>query len=77
MTEPLSNSAYSGVTNLRPTRLPAAGPCKCSRHTCWHQQHCKSSGSVKILRKADTEEERQYVVLCRECAAPTRRARVA
>jgi hypothetical protein len=77
MTEPLSSSVPSKVTNLRPARLPASGPCKCSRHTCWHQQHCKSNGAVKVLRMADVEEDRKYVVLCRECAAPTRRVRVA
>ncbi|HEY1825095.1 MAG TPA: hypothetical protein VGG21_03945 [Acidimicrobiales bacterium] len=77
MTELLSNSAGSGVSPVRSVRLPGAGPCKCSRKTCWHQQGCRSTGAVKILRMADIEEERKYVTLCRECAAPSRRQRVA
>ena len=78
MTELLSDSSASVPSYAVSTRRPASGPCKCARNTCWHQHQCKSNGIVKILRAAKTEdEERTSVVLCRECAAPTRRQRVA
>ena len=59
-------------------RRPASGPCGCARRTCWHQRTCRSNGIVKILRAPAKDSGRQSsVVLCRECAAPTRRNRVA
>lgn len=78
MTELFSNSSRPESSVSVMTRTPASGPCKCSRNTCWHQHQCKSNGSIRILRAAKSDEEtRKSVVLCRECAAPTRRSRVA
>jgi hypothetical protein len=63
---------------VTPTRSAASGPCKCARHSCWHSRECRSNGVVRILRAPVPEREtRSSVVLCRECAAPTRRNRVA
>ena len=60
------------------TRTPASGACKCARRACWHQKTCRSNGVIRILRAPDPgSETRSSVVLCRECAAPTRRNRVA
>jgi hypothetical protein len=60
------------------TRTPASGACRCARRTCWHSRDCRSSGVVRILRVANPEgTPRTSVVLCRECAAPTQRKRVA
>lgn len=60
------------------TRRPASGPCGCARRTCWHRNHCRSSGVVRILRAPQANKDfRPSVILCRECAAPTRRNRVA
>jgi hypothetical protein len=60
------------------TRTPASGACKCARQSCWHQRQCRSNGAVRILRAAKSNEEvRKSVVLCRECAAPSQRHRVA
>jgi hypothetical protein len=71
--QPLSN----GASMVKATRTPASGPCGCSRHQCWHQRQCRSSGVVRILRAPDpVSERRSSVVLCRECAAPTQRQRV-
>jgi hypothetical protein len=77
MSELSESSQPVAPTNIA-TRTPASGPCKCARNSCWHQRQCKSNGIVKILRAAKAEgEKRTSVVLCRECAAPTRRQRVA
>jgi len=71
--EPVASSPV-----LAPTRTAASGPCKCTRRTCWHARDCRSSGVVKIVRAPVPERAtRSSVVLCRECAAPTRRNRVA
>lgn len=60
------------------TRSPAAGACGCHRHFCWHQRHCRSNGVVRILRAPNPGTDiRSSVILCRECAAPTQRTRVA
>lgn len=60
------------------TRRPASGPCGCARRSCWHRNQCRSSGVVRILRAPQPKKEfRSSVVLCRECAAPTQRNRVA
>jgi hypothetical protein len=65
-------------TPVKATRTPASGPCKCARNACWHQKTCRSNGVVRILRAPDPKTDaRSSVVLCRECAAPTRRNRVA
>lgn len=60
------------------TRTPASGACRCARHSCWHARDCKSSGVVRILRAPKIDGgPTSSVVLCRECAAPTRRTSVA
>jgi hypothetical protein len=62
---------------VRATRTPATGSCGCVRRSCWHQRQCRSSGVVRILRVPEPDTDiRTSVVLCRECAAPTRRQRV-
>jgi hypothetical protein len=78
MTElPPSSSTRKAFASIA-TRTPASGACKCARQTCWHQRQCRSNGVVRILRAAKANEEvRKSVVLCRECAAPTQRHRVA
>jgi hypothetical protein len=75
----LLDFASSGLSNpVKATRTPASGACKCARHACWHQKTCRSNGVVRILRAPDPgSDSRTSVVLCRECAAPTRRNRVA
>jgi hypothetical protein len=63
---------------VKAVRTPASGACKCARNSCWHQKTCRSNGVVRILRApVPGKEDRSSVVLCRECAAPTRRNRVA
>lgn len=60
------------------SRQPASGPCRCSRRTCWHHGACRASGAVRVYRTANaTGEPPPPVVLCRECAAPSQRTRVA
>ncbi len=60
------------------TRQPASGPCGCSRRSCWHHAHCRSSGVVRVYREPQPNREfPPSVILCRECAAPTQRTRVA
>jgi hypothetical protein len=60
-----------------PGRLTASGPCRCSRHSCWHARNCNSSGVVRVFRKTSASEKpNSSVVLCRECAAPSQRVRV-
>jgi hypothetical protein len=62
----------------RATRSPANGPCRCVRRTCWHTRDCRGNGIVRVLRVADpVGTPRTSVILCRECAAPTQRNRVA
>ncbi|MGC2174087.1 MAG: hypothetical protein WA614_01345 [Acidimicrobiales bacterium] len=59
-------------------RRPASGACGCSRNSCWHMRGCKGSGVVRVMRAPDPAKTfRPSVVLCRECAAPTQRNRVA
>jgi hypothetical protein len=66
------------VAPRRPVRTAASGPCRCSRRTCWHARDCRSGGVVRILRASPTTEKTNCsVVLCRECAAPTQRMRMA
>lgn len=78
MTEPFSDASRLEPSTTVATRTAASGPCKCARNTCWHQHTCKSNGYIRILRAAKFEgETRTSVVLCRECAAPTGRKRVA
>jgi hypothetical protein len=63
---------------VKPKRSSATGPCRCARHTCWHQRDCKNRGIVRINR--DLKPNATFapsVVLCRECAAPTQRTYVA
>lgn len=76
-----STAPVSDISPVPPTkavRTPAAGPCRCSRRTCWHAHDCRASGIVRILRAPKVEGgPSASVVLCRECAAPTRRQRVA
>jgi hypothetical protein len=68
----------SAIPAVRPARAAASGPCRCSRRSCWHSRQCKTSGVVRISRvKASSGESNSSVVLCRECAAPTQRNRVA
>ncbi len=72
---PDSTVPTSAVTSLR---TPASGACRCSRRTCWHQGSCRASAVVRVLRAVGSPEaEPSSVTLCRECAAPTRRNRVA
>jgi hypothetical protein len=74
----LTGSKGTLVMAVQPVRSAASGPCRCSRHTCWHARDCRSSGVIRILRiSASTGESSSSVVLCRECAAPTQRNRVA
>jgi hypothetical protein len=78
MTELLPNAPRPNPPTAIATRTPASGACKCSRTTCWHQRQCRSNGVVRILRVAKLNEDvGKSVVLCRECAAPTQRNRVA
>ncbi|MDE3083500.1 MAG: hypothetical protein KGJ39_08825 [Acidobacteriota bacterium] len=73
--ETTSTSRASTVTSLR---TPASGACRCSRRSCWHQGACRASAVVRVLRAVDgPETDATSVTLCRECAAPTRRNRVA
>jgi hypothetical protein len=74
-----ASSVTSEVSNPRkPIRRPASGPCGCARTSCWHQRGCRSNGVVRILRAPNPAKTfRPSVVLCRECAAPTQRNRVA
>jgi len=68
----------SAITPVRPVRAAASGPCRCSRRSCWHSRQCNSNGVVRISRvAASSAESISSVVLCRECAAPTQRNRVA
>lgn len=77
MVELPPNSVRSAPTSGA-TRTPATGACKCARRTCWHQRQCRSNGAVRIIRAGEANEgDRKSVVLCRECAAPTQRYRVA
>lgn len=78
MSEDLPNTASRGSEPVNVSRMPASGACKCARRSCWHSRECRSSGVVRIVRAPVPEREaRSSVVLCRECAAPTRRNRVA
>ena len=71
-------SSVGDSLSVKASRSPASGACGCARHSCWHQRQCRSSGVVRILRAPDPKKEsRSSVVLCRECAAPTQRNRVA
>ncbi|HSN02972.1 MAG TPA: hypothetical protein VLS91_05770 [Acidimicrobiales bacterium] len=73
--EPAPTSRVPSVTALR---TPASGACRCSRRSCWHQGACRASAVVRVLRAVDDPEtDATSVTLCRECAAPTRRNRVA
>jgi hypothetical protein len=66
----------STLEPVKATRTSASGACGCARRSCWHQRQCRSNGVVRILRAPDPKKEtRSSVVLCRECAAPTRRQR--
>ena len=61
-----------------PRRVPASGPCGCSRRSCWHHSQCRSTGVVRVYRATGAERQSTpSVILCRECAAPTQRTRVA
>ncbi|MFI5035378.1 MAG: hypothetical protein ACHQFZ_04150 [Acidimicrobiales bacterium] len=78
MSNQLSDAPGHETTPVTPIRRPASGPCKCTRRTCWHQHDCRASGVVRILRAVDPKKKTpSSVVLCRECAIPTRRNRVA
>jgi hypothetical protein len=73
-----SGAAHDTSTVPKALRRPASGPCACSRNSCWHQRGCRGSGVVRIVRAPDPSKAfRPSVVLCRECAAPTQRNRVA
>jgi hypothetical protein len=77
-TDVASSEAADASTPVKMVRRPASGPCACSRSTCWHARGCRGNGSVRIIRTPDpTKTFRPSVVLCRECAAPTQRNRVA
>lgn len=67
------------ITTSAPQRsvMGVSGICRCSRHTCWHQRSCHSAAYVRVERVATPRSEASWVVLCRECAAPTRRQRTA
>jgi len=66
------------VPAARSVRAAASGPCRCNRKSCWHSRQCNSNGVVRISRVAATGGGViSSVVLCRECAAPTQRNRVA
>lgn len=70
----------SSTTPAAPrSRVAASGPCGCARRSCWHSRGCKSNAVVRIFRAPDPEKSaiRPTVLLCRECAAPTQRNRVA
>ena len=68
----------TGSVNENTGRSPASGPCTCTRRACWHSRDCRGSGVVRILRAPAFEgAPRAAVVLCRECATPSRRNRVA
>jgi hypothetical protein len=68
----------SDSRDVRPLRLAASGKCRCRRRFCWHMRECRSSGNVRILRSNIAgEDSNSWVVLCRECAAPTHRKRSA
>ena len=73
-----SVSDISPASPAKAIRSAASGPCRCARRTCWHARECHSSGVVRIHRAPKVEGGlTSSVVLCRECAAPTRRQRVA
>lgn len=67
------------ITTPAPQRslMSVSGVCGCARHTCWHQRECRSSAYVRIERVPTPRTAASWVVLCRECAAPTRRQRTA
>jgi len=68
----------SANATIRPVRSAASGPCRCTRRSCWHSRQCNSNGVVRISRVvASSGKTVSSVVLCRECAAPTQRNRVA
>lgn len=74
---PLEGSSPVRTSPVRASRTPASGVCGCVRRSCWHQRQCRSSGTVRVLRIAEADnDDRSSVVLCRECAAPTQRKRV-
>lgn len=78
MSDVLSKVSATDYSHIKAVRTPATGACGCHRHSCWHQRVCRSSGVVKILRAPHPETgDRSSVILCRECAAPTPRKRVA
>ena len=73
-----SESAAATVPPVKAIRMPVTGYCRCSRHTCWHVRDCRSTAYVRVERAPKQEgAPSTSVVLCRECAAPTRRTRVA
>lgn len=68
----------SDTPAVRPVRSAASGPCRCSRRSCWHMRQCHSRGIVRIFRVNPSGGESNFsIVLCRECAAPTQRKRMA
>ncbi len=70
-------TSLHAATTVR-SRQPASGPCRCSRRTCWHHGACRASGVVRVYRAGNAPgEPPPAVVLCRECAAPSQRTRVA
>lgn len=74
----LHPTSASGALATGTVRTPANGPCACARRTCWHVRHCPGHGVVRVLRAANSNGQTPLsVVLCRECAAPTQRNRVA
>lgn len=77
--DPVPMASLSEETSVvRPVRAAASGPCRCSRHSCWHMRECRSRGSVRIIREpAVGGVSNGSIVLCRECAAPTQRKRIA
>ena len=73
----MASSAQADIAAPK-VRRPASGPCACARNSCWHARGCRGNGVVRIIRAPDpTKTFRPSVVLCRECAAPTQRNRVA
>jgi hypothetical protein len=71
-------SVATSVSPVRAIRMPITGYCRCARHTCWHARECRSTAYVRIERAPKEEgAPSSSVVLCRECAAPTRRQSVA
>jgi hypothetical protein len=78
VTQVLPGAVVGDSLPVKASRSPATGACKCIRRLCWHQRECRSTGVVRVLRAPDQEgKNRTSVVLCRECAAPTQRNRVA